>query len=86
LWAFAVHLVKDLADHVEGRRLVGAAASSRSCDPLVRPNWKLFNPALLRSAPPVLTIAHFEWCMVADQKFIHVGGCAANKRLLESID
>ena len=30
-----------------------------ACDPLVRPNWKLFNPALPRSAPQVLTIAHF---------------------------
>ena len=55
------------------------------CDPLVRPNWKLFNPALPRSAPQVLTIAHFEQCL-ADRAVLHPGGCAANKRLLESID
>jgi hypothetical protein len=52
----------------------------------VRPNWKLFNPALPRSAPQLLTIGHFEGCLGADKKFIHVGGCTANKQLLESID
>jgi len=57
-----------------------------ACDPLVRPNWKLFNPALPRSAPQVLTIAHFTGCLNKDAKFIHVGGCVANKRLIESID
>ena len=35
-------------------------APAPGCDPLVRPNWKLFNPALPRSAPQVLTIAHFD--------------------------
>jgi len=34
----------------------------------------------------VLTITHFEECLGADRTFIHVGGCMANKRLLESID
>ena len=56
------------------------------CDPLVRPNWKLFNPALPRSAPQLLTIALAPQCLRADQKFDHPGGCAANKRLLESLD
>jgi hypothetical protein len=56
------------------------------CDQLVRPNWNLFNPALPRSAPQLLTIAHFEQCLVADRQVLHVGGCTANKRLLESID
>jgi hypothetical protein len=56
------------------------------CDALVRPNWKLFNPALPRSAPQLLTIGHFAGCLVADRTYIHVGGCVANKRLLESVD
>jgi hypothetical protein len=34
----------------------------------------------------VLTIAHFEGCLVADRTVLHVGGCTANLRLLESID
>lgn len=61
-------------------------APAPGCDPLVRPNWKLFNPALPRSAPQLLTIWHFEQCFVADQTFSQKGGCAANKRLIESID
>ena len=56
------------------------------CDPLVRPNWKLFNPALPRSAPQLLTISHFDRCLGADRTFLHAGGCTANKRLIESID
>lgn len=56
------------------------------CDPLVRPNWKLFNPALPRSAPQLLTIAHVEQCLVPDRKVLHPGGCEANKRLLAAID
>jgi hypothetical protein len=61
-------------------------APAAACDPLVRPNWKLFNPALPRSAPQVLIIARFTQCLGTDTKFIHVGGCVANKRLIESID
>ena len=62
-------------------------APSPGCDPLVRPNWKLFNPALPRSAPQVLTISHFDRCLVPEAgRVLHVGGCVANKRLLESID
>ena len=45
-----------------------------SCDPLVRPNWKLFNPALPRSAPQVLTIAHF------------TGACARTSSSSTSVD
>jgi hypothetical protein len=55
------------------------------CDPLVRPNWKLFNPSLPRSAPQLLTIGHFDRCL-SQVKPLHPGGCAANRRLLESID
>ncbi|MCC7007933.1 MAG: hypothetical protein IT184_03880 [Acidobacteria bacterium] len=61
-------------------------APASGCDPLVRPNWKLFNPALPRSAPQVLTITHFEPCLIPDRAVLHVGGCTANARLLESID
>jgi hypothetical protein len=56
------------------------------CDALVRANWALFNKALPRSAPQVLFIMDFAPCLVADRKEPHVGGCVANKRLLESID
>lgn len=61
-------------------------APSPGCDPLVRPNWKLFNPALPRTAPQVLTIWNWDQCLVPDRRVLHVGGCEANKRLLESID
>jgi len=56
------------------------------CDALVRANWALFNKALPRSAPQVLFITDFAPCLVPDRKDPHVGGCVANKRLLESID
>jgi hypothetical protein len=59
---------------------------SPSCAPLVRPNWKLFNPALPRSAPQVLTISRFSQCQTPESQSAHVGGCRANMRLLESID
>jgi hypothetical protein len=52
----------------------------------VRANWKLFSAALPRSAPQILTITNFDQCLVADRQVLHVGGCSANKRLLESID
>lgn len=57
-----------------------------NCVAIVRPNWKLFNPALPRSAPQILTIAHFERCFAAERPDLHAGGCRANKRLLETID
>lgn len=56
------------------------------CDALVRANWALFNKALPRSAPQVLFIMDFAPCLIPDRKDPHVGGCVANKRLLESID
>jgi hypothetical protein len=57
-----------------------------NCIAIVRPNWKLFNPALPRSAPQVVVIAHFEQCLTPDQPALHAGGCAANRKLLETID
>jgi hypothetical protein len=56
------------------------------CDPLVRANWKFFNSALPRTAPQLLTIGLFERCLVPDRQKLHVGGCTANLRLIESID
>jgi len=61
-------------------------APADGCVPLIRPNWALFNPALPRSAPQILVISHFSGCVGDGPKPIHAGGCAANKRLLESID
>jgi len=61
-------------------------APADGCVPLIRPNWALFNPALPRSAPQLLVISHFTGCVGDGPKPIHAGGCAANKRLLESID
>ncbi len=62
-------------------------APESGCDPLVRPNWALFNPALPRSAPQLLTISHFERCLPANRSATpNPGGCTANMRLLESID
>lgn len=61
-------------------------APSSGCESLVRPNWKLFNPALPRSAPQVVTITGFNRCLSAEAQAYSVGGCKANIRLLESID
>jgi hypothetical protein len=61
-------------------------APAAKCEPLVRPNWKFFNPALPRTAPQLLTIGHFMRCMGDRSLYSHVGGCVANKKLLESID
>src|SRR6185295_8992352 len=61
-------------------------APAAGCDALVRANWALFNKALPRSAPQVLFIMDFTPCFIPDRKDPHVGGCVANKRLLESID
>ena len=60
---------------------------SPGCEALVRPNWKLFNSALPRTAPQLLTISGFlPRCLNAESRKAHVGGCAANWRLLEAID
>jgi hypothetical protein len=61
-------------------------APATACDPLVRPNWKLFNRALPRTAPQVLTIWNFTQCLDENNKSIHVGGCVANRRLIQSMD
>ena len=55
------------------------------CVALVRPNWKVFNPALPRSAPQILVIAHYEACL-GPQNLPHPGGCVANRRLMETMD
>ena len=60
-------------------------APAAGCVPLIRPNWALFNPALPRSAPQILVIGHVSRCIDGPTS-IHAGGCAANKRLLETID
>jgi hypothetical protein len=61
-------------------------APAAGCEPLVRANWKLFNPALPRTAPQVLVITAFDRCLSAESQAPHAGGCRANVRLLESID
>jgi hypothetical protein len=61
-------------------------APAPACEALVRPNWKLFNPALPRTAPQVLTIWNFTQCLDENNKSVHVGGCVANRRLIESMD
>jgi hypothetical protein len=55
------------------------------CTALVRPNWKMFNPALPRSAPQILVISKYEACMLP-QNLPHPGGCVANRKLLETMD
>lgn len=57
-----------------------------ACLAIVRPNWKLFNPALPRSAPQVLAIGHFERCLKSEQPASNQGGCTANRKLLEAVD
>lgn len=61
-------------------------APQAACDPLVRPNWALFNPALPRSAPQLLVITRFERCLPPNPPSRYAGGCKANLRLLEAID
>ena len=60
--------------------------SAPGCLPIVRPNWQLFNPALPRSAPQVLAIGHFERCLGQQQSADNLGGCTANRKLLEGLD
>jgi hypothetical protein len=57
-----------------------------TCIAIVRPNWKLFNPALPRSAPQVLAIGHFERCLNSEQPASNQGGCTANRKLLQALD
>jgi hypothetical protein len=60
--------------------------STPACAAVVRPNWKLFNPALPRSAPQVLVIGHFERCLESRQPAANQGGCTANRKLIEGLD
>jgi hypothetical protein len=57
-----------------------------ACAAVVRPNWKLFDPALARSAPQVLVIGHFLRCLESRQLAANQGGCTANRRLIEGLD
>ena len=59
-------------------------APASNCEPLVRANWKLFNPALPRSAPQIVVIAHYESCLLP-QNLPYPGGCIANRKLLETM-
>ena len=61
-------------------------APSPGCEALVRPNWKLYNPALPRTAPQLLTIGGFLPRCLLPAANRHPGGCTANTRLLEGID
>jgi hypothetical protein len=61
-------------------------APSPGCEALVRPNWKLYNPALPRTAPQLLTIAGFLPRCLVPARDRNPGGCTANTRLLEAID
>jgi hypothetical protein len=56
------------------------------CVPIVRPNWQFFNASLPRSAPQVLIIDGYERC--GDDKPLppNPSGCAANRRLIETLD
>jgi hypothetical protein len=63
-----------------------AKDGSRGCGAVVRPNWKLFNPALPRSAPQVLVIGHYEQCLESRQPAANQGGCTANRKLIEGLD
>lgn len=74
----------DVSDKVSLSRF--RRTPSPGCAPLVRPNWKLFNPALPRSAPQVLTISGFLPRCLVPARDGNPGGCTANNRLLESID
>src|SRR5262245_54501831 len=56
------------------------------CEPLVRPNWTMFNKALPRSAPQVLIINSFSTCMFHNPYPQQVGECTANTKLLQKID
>ena len=71
-----------ITDKVSLSRFRRAPASG--CDPLVRPNYKVFNPALPRSAPQVLIVDTA--CMTAQPRPEWVHGCTADMKLLQTID
>jgi hypothetical protein len=61
------------------------AAESSGCTPLVRPNWAFFDRRLPRSTPQVLLVNDIARCYEGRQSD-GPGGCATNRRLLESLD
>jgi hypothetical protein len=67
---------------------VGAAG----CQPLVRPNYGYFNPALPRSAPQVVIITPIARCFNTADKYNNdanspsPAGCRANRALIETMD
>jgi hypothetical protein len=56
------------------------------CVPIARPNWQFFNASLPRSAPQILIIDGFERCIEDKAPPTNPSGCAANRRLLETLD
>jgi hypothetical protein len=68
------------------------AVGTAGCQPLVRPNYGYFNPALPRSAPQVVIITPIARCFnTADKYNIDANspspaGCRANRALIETMD
>jgi hypothetical protein len=71
-----------IADKVSLSRFRRVAGTG--CDPLVRPNYKVFNPALPRTAPQLLILDTA--CMRAQPRPEWAHGCTANTKLLQTID
>lgn len=59
---------------------------STACVPLVRPNWQYFNASLPRSAPQLVVITGYSRCLDDRSPPTNPAGCAANTRLLETLD
>ena len=68
------------------------AAPMPGCVPIARPNYGAFNPALPRTAPQVVIIAPVARCFETGDKYNRdanapgPAGCAANRRLVETMD
>ncbi len=65
------------------------AGEAPGCVPIVRPNWQYFDKALPRSAPQLLVVSSVARCYdrPADPRSRNAAaGCAANRRLLETMD
>ena len=61
--------------------------SSPGCQAIVRTNWDVFDRALPRSTPQVLVIDAYARCLEPGSLAqTPPGGCATNRRLLESLD
>jgi hypothetical protein len=67
-------------------------AASGGCVPIVRPNYRFFNRALPRTAPQVVIITSIARCFDTanranvDANSSSPAGCAANRKLIETID